>query len=193
MKPNFSSDMPEENMSDRKRDAEKLLYDLGLLEELKKYGTPHVIGSYVMDAMADRDLDIDVTNDTMSTQKLYQLTNRLLAKYAPVWYEAKEEVTGDGKTVWFHGFETRILGELWNVDIWFFDRETIGKAEEYCDGVKKELDKDPRKGEAVIQIKKDLMSRNLYSFDQYKSIDVYKGVLEDGILTTEEFLQRFEK
>ena len=84
MKPNFSSDMPEENMSDRKRDAEKLLYDLGLLEELKKYGTPHVIGSYVMDAMADRDLDIDVTNDTMSTQKLYQLTNRLLAKYAPV-------------------------------------------------------------------------------------------------------------
>lgn len=25
-----------------------------------------------------------------------------------------------------------ILGELWNVDIWFFDNETIMKAEEFC-------------------------------------------------------------
>lgn len=38
-----------------------------------------------------------------------------------------------------------ITGEVWNVDLWFFDRETITKAENYCDDIAKrtsQLQKD---------------------------------------------------
>lgn len=171
-----------------KDNADKLLYDLGLLEELKKYGTPHIIGSYTIDAMACNDLDIDVTNENMSTEKLYRLTSAILEKYKPIWYEAKEEITADNKTVWFHGFETMILGELWNIDIWFFDCETIKKAENFCKKIKYELAADKTKREAVIKIRKDLIGKSLYSFDKYNSMDIYKAVLENGVLTTEEFL-----
>lgn len=45
----------------RKEQADKLLYDFGLLGELEKYGSAHPIGSYRMDAMAWNDLDIDVS------------------------------------------------------------------------------------------------------------------------------------
>lgn len=180
-------------MSNIKENADRILYDLGLFHELKKYGTPHVIGSYSMNVMAWNDLDIDVTNDNMSVEKLYQLTSTILKKYTPIWYEAKQEITDDGKTVWFHGFETMILGELWNVDIWFFDEETIQKAEEFCNNVKMKLNCDSCKNDAVVQMKKDLITQGLYSFDKYTSMDVYKAVLEDEIMSAEEFLLRYIK
>ena len=45
----------------------------------------------------------------MSLKKLYELTSFILSTFNPVWYEAKEVVNDEGKTVWFHGFETRNL------------------------------------------------------------------------------------
>lgn len=171
-----------------KDNADRILYNLGLLDELKKYGTPHIIGSYLIDAMAWNDLDIDVTNENMSIENLYQLTTAILNKYSPIWYEAKQEITPEGKTVYFHGFETMILGDLWNIDIWFFDDKTIKKAVEFCEEVKMELKLDSIKRNAVIQIKKDLRTKGLYSAEQYTSMDVYKAVLKNQITTTEEFL-----
>ena len=49
----------------RKEQADCILYKYNLLNELKKYGTPHIIGSYRMDMMAWNDLDIDIENDNM--------------------------------------------------------------------------------------------------------------------------------
>ena len=56
-----------------KREAGRLLYEYGLLDILKEYGTPHVIGSVSMDLMAWPDLDIDVTNTGMCLEKLHRL------------------------------------------------------------------------------------------------------------------------
>ena len=44
----------------------------------------------------------------MDMRKLYWLTGRILETFHPSWYEAKEERTQEGKTVWFHGFEDGI-------------------------------------------------------------------------------------
>ena len=98
------------------------ILDGGLLARLGEIGTPHVIGSCRMGMMAWNDLDIDVENDGMSLGKLHDLTAWILRTFRPVWYEAKEEVNDEGKTVWFHGFEAIIDGEKWNFDVWFFDR-----------------------------------------------------------------------
>ena len=145
----------------QKQQAEYLLYECGLLEELKKYGAPHIIGSYKMDLMASNDLDIDIENTEMSLEKLYQLTFYIIEKFHPVWYEAKEEVTAEGKTVWFQGFETRISGELWNFDLWFFDKETIKQAEAFCNEIEEKVKQDSGAKEAIIRVKKDLLSREL--------------------------------
>lgn len=88
--------------------------------------------------------------------------------------------------VWFHGFETYITGELWNVDLWFFDKETIHKAEKYCDVILAKATQKQK--ELIIKIKHELIARGLYSFEQYNSMDVYKAVLEDGVQDVEEFL-----
>ena len=43
-----------------KANADRILYEFGLLDRLNKIGNAHIIGSYRMDMMAWNDLDIDI-------------------------------------------------------------------------------------------------------------------------------------
>lgn len=177
----------------RKRAAEKILRETGLLERLGQIGAPHVIGSCRMDMMAWNDLDIDVQNENMSLEKLHALTGWILERFRPFWYEAKQSVDDKGRTVWFHGFEAEIAGEVWNFDIWFFDAETIRKAEEYCDGIARKCAAAPGSREKIIEIKQELIRCDLYGFEKYTSMDVYRAVLEQGIGSADELLDRYIK
>ncbi len=174
------------NNTTRKQAADILLYEYGLIEKLKTIGCPHIVGSYRMDMMAWNDLDIDIENDAMSKDRLYELSQFIFATFKPTWYEAKEEINSDGKTVWFHGFETMITGELWNVDLWFFDKPTIEKAEQYCDEITRKA--TPEQKQVILDIKTALIERGLYSFDQYTSMDVYTAVLDNGVMNINQFL-----
>ena len=174
------------NQADRKTAADRILYEFGLLGKLEEIGKAHIIGSYRMDTMAWNDLDIDIENDQMSAEKLYDLTAFIIKTFRPVWYEAKEEKVETG-TVWFHGFETRITGELWNVDLWFFDRETISQAEQYCDDIARRMTQVQK--DVTVHIKQELIKREFYSFEKYKSIDVYSAVLDKGVTSIDEFLE----
>lgn len=176
--------------TDKKVAADRILYEFGLLDRLEQLGKAHIIGSYRMDMMAWNDLDIDIENDAMSIDKIYELSIFIIDTFRPVWYEAKEEVNADGKRVWFHGFETLITGELWNVDLWFFDKETIAEAEKYCDDIASNISQIQK--EIIVDIKSELIERGLYSFEQYKSVDVYKAVLESYVKYVDEFLELFK-
>ena len=172
-----------------KEAADRILHTYGLLDLLRPLGTPHVIGSYRMDMMAWNDLDIDIENEGMSLAKLHRLTGDILEIFHPAWYEAKEEVTAEGKTVWFHGFEAVVDGALWNVDLWFFDRETIAEAERYCSRIAGAA--SARQREQILAIKRGLLDRDLYAFDKFRSMDVYRAVLEERVGDIDEFLERY--
>lgn len=178
---------------DRLEQANHILYDCGLLSELNKYGTPHIIGSYKMNLMAWNDIDIDVENDNMSLQKLYQLTNYILNHFNPTWYEAKEEIDEQGNKIWFHGFEFYLDNELWNVDIWFLDKVTINKVEKYCDDITEKVKNNKALRTAIIEIKEELINRNLYSFDKYTSLDVYDAVINKGVTNIDEFIKIYSE
>lgn len=178
---------------ERRATANRFLFNLGLLDTLRQYGEPHPIGSYRMDMMASNDLDIDVRNDHMSLEKLHDLTRSILTTFRPCWYEAKEEQTETGKTVWFHGFETRIFGDLWNVDIWFFDDETIAKAEQFCDDLGEKVKTDPSLRDVTITIKQDLLDKGLYGFGKYTSMDIYQAVFDRGVRSTDTFIKQSER
>lgn len=177
----------------REEQAECILFDCGLFEELFRYGTPHVIGSYRMKMMAWNDLDIDIENERMSLDKLHRLSQFIIDTFHPVWYEAKEEINSENKTVWFQGFEAFIGNELWNVDLWFFDKDTIKSAEEYCDRIVQKTKELPESKEQIIRLKRELIARKLYSCDQYTSIDVYNAVLKQHIADVEDFLANYRR
>lgn len=174
-----------------KEKADAILYERGLMAQLEKLGRPHLIGSCRMDMMAWNDIDIDIENDGMSLEKLYQLTAYILEAFPPFWYEAKEEVNDEGKTVWFQGFEAMIDGERWNFDLWFFDRETIEKAEAFCDGIAARATAEQK--EIITTLKRELIARDLYSFEKFHSMDVYRAVLKDGIKDVNAFLKEYKR
>lgn len=176
---------------DRKKNADRLLYEFGLLKKLEEIGDPHIIGSYRMDMMAWNDLDINIENHAMSLEKLYELSSYIFRTIHPVWYEAKEEINQEGNKVWFHGFETTVTGELWNVDLWFFDEETILAAERFCDDIASKTSVSQR--DDILRIKSELIARKLYSFEKYTSMDVYKAVIENGVKNTDEFISLLGK
>lgn len=177
----------------RLEQANHILYDLGLLSELNKYGTAHIIGSYKMNLMAWNDLDIDVENDSMSLNKLHLLTKFILDNFNPTWCEAKEEINEQGNRVWFQGFEFYLDNELWNVDMWFLDKDAIEKAEKYCNDISEKVKENEALKSAIIDIKQELLKRNLYSFDQYTSMDVYDAVINEGITDINDFIKAYNK
>ena len=169
-----------------KVNADRILYEFGLLKKLEEVGKTHIISSYRMNMMAWNDLDIDIENRNMSQERPYEMTIFILNRFHPVWYEGKEEISDKGKKVWFLGFETMITGELWNVNMWFFDRETIANTEAFCDNITENATRGQK--DAIIKIKNCLITKGLYSDENYKSIDVYKAVMEKDVKTIEEFL-----
>ena len=49
-----------------------------------------------------------------------------------------------------------------------------------------------RKSNRFLEIiKEELITRNLYSFEKYKSLDVYKAVLKNDVVDVEAFLKRY--
>ena len=83
-----------------------------------------------------------------------------------------------------------ITGELWNVDLWFFDKDTIAEAENYCDNIADNTSQAQK--DTIVSIKSELIERGLYSFEQYKSVDVYKAVMESNVRNLDEFLMLFK-
>jgi len=166
----------------------KILFDMGLVEKLRTYGETHIVGSYMTDTMAWNDIDIYISNEEMSLDRLYEISYYVLEVFRPCWYEAKQDELEDGKIVWFHGFETMIMGELWNIDLWFLDKGEIEVAEDYIKYVLNAIEKEPEIREHIINLKKELIGKGLYP-NTYTSMSVYNAVIEHNVTTVEMFVE----
>ena len=173
-----------------KENADIILYKYGLLNELKKYGSTHIIGSYKMDLMVWNDLDVDIENTSINMNIIYDLTKYIFDKFNPIWYQGKETLMAN-KKCYFLGFETDILEERWNIDLWFFDKREIEKCEKYCDDITEKIRKNPKYQDYIIEIKNDLIQNGMYG-DSYNSFDVYDAVLNHGIKNTDDLIKYYK-
>ncbi len=57
------------------------------------------------------------------------------------------------------------------------NKDSIEQTEKYCDDVLAKIKDNKQLRTAIIDIKQELIKRNLYSFDKYTSMDVYDAVL----------------
>jgi hypothetical protein len=174
-----------------KENADKIMYKYGLIDELNKYGKTHIIGSYKMDLMVWNDLDIDVENSKINMDIIYNITKFVFYKFSPIWFEGKEALMAN-KKCYFLGFETDILDERWNIDLWFFDKEEIEECEKYCSEIFEKINKNNEYQDYIINIKRDLIQNGMYS-SSYNSYDVYDAVLNHKIKNTEELTKEYKK
>ena len=173
-----------------KQQAERLLYEFGLLEALSFYGKVHITGSCRMDLMCWNDLDLYIEENPGLRENWFDLVHDVCEKLRPYSFD------GFFKTErMFLGCETEISGERWNVDIWVKSREQIENAKKYCDDITAETVRNPEVKTAILAIKRKLIALNMYGIDKmkdrhYHSDEIYKAVLAENIRTPEEFLNR---
>lgn len=167
-----------------KDNADKLLYEYGLMKILEQHGKVQLIGSYYMDIMAPNDLDIYVDNEEISAEAMYQIINDIIKIFRPVWFEVKHNFNDN-----FIGFETKILADLWNVDIRFISKDDIQKTVDYNNKIIEKLEVNKLLKQVIIDIKKELIKRNEYGFGMpYNSLMVYDSILNNNIKSIEDFI-----
>jgi len=174
-----------------KENADKILYEYGLLNELNKYGNTHIIGSYKMDLMVYNDLDIDIENTNINMSIIHNITRYVLDNFTPIWFSGRETIMAN-KKCYFLGFETNILEKTWNVDLWFFDKMEINKCVDYCNKISEKINKNPEFQDYIIKIKKELIHNGMYG-SEFSSIDIYDAVLNYSIINVDGLIKNYQK
>lgn len=75
------------------------------------------------------------------------------------------------------------------MSIFLCDFSGGAEAERYCSRIAGAASAQQR--EQILAIKRGLLDRDLYAFDKFRSMDVYRAVLEERVGDIDEFLERY--
>ena len=171
-----------------KKEADHLLYENGLLTILAKYGTPYVSGSYYLNLMAWRDLDIYLEVDEQSEKNFFSLGGDIASSLHPVKMHFRNELITQTKDLPLGLYWGIYLGNeragAWKIDIWSVKAGECKRLLDYCSKLKNKI--TPDSSVHIMNIKSQCWTDPLYR-KSYTSADIYTAVLEKNIQTIEAF------
>lgn len=163
-------------------DAKDCLDRLELMDRLREYGKPHLVGSVALRLIVRLDIDVHVLvpEDTLPGAA-FDVAREIL-----VYHELG---VVNVMNFMFHGamkvtVPYRSLSGIWNIDIWLTSR----RRELGVSGIRKlkrELDDEHRK--IILSLKHFFNQRSQcrYGLSRY----LYRAVLEEGVRTPKQFLR----
>jgi hypothetical protein len=171
-----------------KKEADEILIQKGLLAILNLFGKPHISGSYFLDLMTWRDLDIYLETENITETDFFLLGGKIASAFDPVKMSYRNERIGKTKGL-PHGLYWGIyLGNeragAWKIDIWVVDTAECKRLLNYCEDIQKKL--TPEASLHILNIKSQCWKDPAYR-RSYTSMDIYKAVLEKKITTIEAF------
>jgi len=124
-----------------KQKAKTLLDKLELKRVFERYGEVEIIGSYALDVMWDRDIDIIVrceeSFESAKSALVDLIASRLVQKYEFGDFEKfPREKRPKAHIV---NLQTEFEGEKWEIEIWFFPTELFDEQKAKCKGLKERL------------------------------------------------------
>jgi hypothetical protein len=176
-----------------KEEAGEMLHQRGLLDILNSYGKPYVSGSYALDLMTWRDLDIYVATELIDGQRFFQLGNELCKALSPARMHFRNELISktDGLP---NGLYWGIyLGNeregAWKIDVWAVCDEECDRLIKYAGAIREKLNVDSR--DVILSIKSQCWQDPEYRRN-YSSTDIYDAVLTHGVRDLQGFWQYLE-
>jgi hypothetical protein len=171
-----------------KDEADDILYRQELLTILSKYGVPYITGSYSLNLMTWRDLDIYIQKDNMNEAEFFQLGAEINKRYQPVKMSYRNERITQTKGLPFGLYWGVYFGnerkDAWKIDIWAVNENECGRLLKFCDDIAAKL--TPSSTQNILTIKSNCWQDPDYR-RSYASSDIYDAVLEKGITSLEEF------
>ena len=182
-------------------EAQGVLDDLDLINLLKEYGEPQIVGSLALGLMTWRDIDLEIIVDKLDKEVVAEVIKKLVLKTT-----FRIDITFSDNIARFNNSNpnspqslyiglkyfgkdippTEMQGSnplVWKLDLHFIleeDARSKTKTEE----LKNQITDDKRK--IILEIKDQIASNPKYR-KQIFSMDIYQAVLEKGISSLEEF------
>ncbi len=171
-----------------KKEADEILFEKGLFKLLSSFGTPHIHGSYALNLMTWRDLDIYLQADEISETDFFVLGSKICSVFAPVKMHFRNELIARTNGLPFGLYWGIYLGNersgAWKIDIWTVNASECKRCNDYCVGIKKKL--TPESILRILDIKSQCWKDPEYR-RSYNSMDIYDAVLEKGVEDIEGF------
>lgn len=169
-----------------KSKADLLLYQKEILNILERFGKVIITGSYSLDLMIKKDLDISLVNDKLKQIEFFELGKLLSEKLNPHGMFYRNTVVKEVPNRPPNSFYWGIQHEEWKIDLWkvpsFYSEESV----HYINNIKQSLDEE--KKEIILSLKYELMSDNDYG-RKFSSKEIYKAVVFNQVKTLEQFLE----
>lgn len=177
-----------------KKEADEILYEKGLIDVLNSFGTPHIHGSYALDLMTWRDLDIYLQVDAVSESDFFMLGGKICAIFKPVKMSFRNELIAKTPGLPAGLYWGVYLGNeragAWKIDIWAVSTSEFQKLAEYTGKIMQKLTASGISH--ILKIKSQCWRDPEYR-RTYNSTDIYKAVLEDNVTNITEFKNYLEK
>jgi hypothetical protein len=170
------------------READEVLYSRGLFRLLSEYGTVHLTGSYSMNLMTWRDLDIYLESPALSLPDWFTLGGKIAFLLQPARMHFRNELIGQTEGLpkgYYWGIHLNPGQETaWKIDIWTVDPEQCQTLLAYCETFHSKLTQPTR--HTIMEIKNQCCRDPQYR-RTFFSRDIYRAVLENGVTNLEEF------
>ena len=171
-----------------KKEADDILFEKGLFSILSSFGEPHISGSYALDLMTWRDLDIYLQVDNISDTDFFTLGGKICTAFTPVKMSFRNEIIGKTKNLPAGLYWGIYLGNeragAWKVDIWAVNTLECQRLIKFCTDIKQKL--TPATALQILDIKSQCWKDPEYR-RSYISMDIYNAVLEKSITNIEDF------
>lgn len=169
-----------------KVEANEILKKLGLTQKLQNFGKVEIIGSYKLDLMWQKDIDIYIKNPIAPNKyDLIGLMQNLFSEDQFFYFKIEDNTT-QVKPELPKGVGMFIkLYSGWKFDLWFMSEEEASEIESITLDLFKKY--NPEMKETILQYKKTSVEQGVYN-KKFTSYDLYKAIIEDEIESIEKYL-----
>ncbi len=171
-----------------KEEANAFLIETQLLISLQTYGTVHLAGSYSINLMLNRDIDVYVVHPDCTEDRAISALNDLIRqkKFHNFLYHDNVQFPRQGMPDGYYvGIKTPFMNFKWKVDIWFLPEDLparlqlINTIEQASETTKL----------TILRLKQFVFEKKL----DIGSILIYEAVLQHQITSQHEFLTFVEQ
>ena len=155
-------------------EADELLEEKGLRALLASCGTIHVSGSYALELMVWRDLDVYLATRQWTIDRHFQLGQRI----------AVPRGDRDAVELYWGVVLGDVLAGAWKIDLWAVDPDTCAALLRHCDSIAARLTDRSRR--AILEIKATCWRDPEYR-KGFTSQHIYRAVLDAGVTSVDEF------
>jgi hypothetical protein len=168
-------------------EAQKILFSDGLEDLLEQYGTVVPTGSYYLDLMTWRDLDLYLSTNDINVETFFELGREIATLLNPVKMSYRNEHIGRSADLPSGLYWGVYLGNerdgAWKVDIWCVSESEASERHRYCEQLSLRLDEEKRRR---IHCLKEECWRNPNYRKGFFSVDIYEAVMDRDIASFDE-------